>query len=359
MATQAVAIDLARSAERIERDIETLAGADYTLSDEAIRRYAYTQEYRNTLDYFTRELREIGFEVYEDPGRDARRAQPAARRAGLRRRLSLRLEPQRRQVRRHDGRRHRARGLPPERGARPRPAAPAHLLPRGGRLRLRANAARQPDHAPAGDRGGAARVVPCDRRRPKLLGARGGGRLRAGAVAGVHRRARRPRGLDRDAHRAGPRAAGHRQPHRHRHRDRRLRARGRGRPRSRRPRRRDADGLPPRPDAADGRDDRRARAARARGGEGNGGNRRRDRGRPGDHQRDREPRPLLARHPRPGRRRVSWGRSRHRSLRRGGGGPARHGGRVLTAPDPARNAARRPDPRRARGRGEGDRASRT
>jgi allantoate deiminase len=62
-----VAIDLARSAERIERDIEALAGADYTLSDEAIRRYAYTQEYRNTLDYFTRELRKIGFEVYEDP----------------------------------------------------------------------------------------------------------------------------------------------------------------------------------------------------------------------------------------------------------------------------------------------------
>jgi hydantoinase/carbamoylase family amidase len=62
-----VAIDLGRSAERIERDIETLAGSDYTLSDEAIRRYAYTQEYRNTLDYFTDELRAIGFDVYEDP----------------------------------------------------------------------------------------------------------------------------------------------------------------------------------------------------------------------------------------------------------------------------------------------------
>ena len=51
------------------------------------------------------------------PGRDARRAQPAARRAGLRHRLPLRLEPQRRQVRRDDGRRHRARGLPPERAS--------------------------------------------------------------------------------------------------------------------------------------------------------------------------------------------------------------------------------------------------
>ncbi len=56
-----------RSAERIERDIETLAGSDYTLSGEAIRRYAYTQVYRNTLDYFTRALEELGFEVYADP----------------------------------------------------------------------------------------------------------------------------------------------------------------------------------------------------------------------------------------------------------------------------------------------------
>ena len=67
MATSVVAIDLDRSAERIDRDIETLAGSDYTLSDEAIRRYAYTPVYRNTLDYFTGQLRDIGFEVYEDP----------------------------------------------------------------------------------------------------------------------------------------------------------------------------------------------------------------------------------------------------------------------------------------------------
>jgi allantoate deiminase len=54
------------SAERIERDIETLAGPDYTTTDEAIRRYAYTDVYRNTLDYFTRELEALGFEVEED-----------------------------------------------------------------------------------------------------------------------------------------------------------------------------------------------------------------------------------------------------------------------------------------------------
>ena len=55
------------SAERIDRDIETLAGPDFTRSDEAIRRYAYTPEYRNTLEYFGRELRTLGFEVDEDP----------------------------------------------------------------------------------------------------------------------------------------------------------------------------------------------------------------------------------------------------------------------------------------------------
>ena len=56
-----------RSAARIERDIEHLATAPYTRSSEAIRRYAYTPEYRNTLDYFARELERIGFAVSEDP----------------------------------------------------------------------------------------------------------------------------------------------------------------------------------------------------------------------------------------------------------------------------------------------------
>ena len=62
-----LAIDRKRSAARIERDIETLAGPEYTLSAEAIRRYAYTPVYRNTLDYFTGELQQIGYEVSEDP----------------------------------------------------------------------------------------------------------------------------------------------------------------------------------------------------------------------------------------------------------------------------------------------------
>ena len=129
--------------------------------------------YRATLDYFIRELlRELGLRRLRGSRRHARRAEPAARRAGLRHRLALRLEPERRQVRRDDGRRHGARGLPAERRARARPAAAADLLPRGGGLGLRADAAREPDHAPARHRGGAPRDVPRRRRRPQLLGAR-------------------------------------------------------------------------------------------------------------------------------------------------------------------------------------------
>ena len=66
MARIGATIDRERSAARIERDVEHLATADYTLSSEAIRRYAYTSVYRNTLDYFRGELELIGFEVSED-----------------------------------------------------------------------------------------------------------------------------------------------------------------------------------------------------------------------------------------------------------------------------------------------------
>ncbi|MGI9187013.1 MAG: Zn-dependent hydrolase [Gaiellales bacterium] len=62
-----VTIDRDRSYARIENDIETLGGPDFTETDEAIRRYAYTDVYENTLQYFTRELEAIGFEVWRDP----------------------------------------------------------------------------------------------------------------------------------------------------------------------------------------------------------------------------------------------------------------------------------------------------
>jgi hydantoinase/carbamoylase family amidase len=65
--TQLVTIDRERSAARIGRDIDTLAGPDFTLSDEAIRRYAYTDAYRNTVGFFVRELESLGFATEFDP----------------------------------------------------------------------------------------------------------------------------------------------------------------------------------------------------------------------------------------------------------------------------------------------------
>jgi len=59
--------DRERSAARIEHDVQTLAGPDYTASADAICRYAYTDVYRNTLGYFTERFRELGYEVWQDP----------------------------------------------------------------------------------------------------------------------------------------------------------------------------------------------------------------------------------------------------------------------------------------------------
>ena len=60
-------VDRARSADRIAAEIDTLSGPGFTLSDEAIRRYAYTEPYRRTLDHFTGALEALDFDVYEDP----------------------------------------------------------------------------------------------------------------------------------------------------------------------------------------------------------------------------------------------------------------------------------------------------
>ena len=311
-------MDRARSTERIAHDIETLSGPDYTLSDRgdpALRLHPGVPQHARLVHARARGDRLHG---RGGSGRDALCPQPAEGRAGVRNRLALRLQPQRRPLRRDDGRRHCPGGLPPQRRGRARPAAPADLVPGGGGLRLRPDAARQQDRRAAGRRGGSPRALPLDRRRPQLLGPRCRCRLPAGAVARVRARARRPDRVDRDAHRAGARAPGHRQPDRPGHRDRRLRPRRRGRPRPRRPRRGDADGPPARPDAPSRRDDRRARAARAGRRPGNGRHGRRDRGRPGADQRRRSPGALLARHPRARRRRVPRRGERDRRLRRGG-----------------------------------------
>jgi hydantoinase/carbamoylase family amidase len=81
MVTPGPEIDRSRSAARIERDIETLAGSDFTLSDEAVRRYAYTEAYRNTVGYFSGALEELGFTVGFDPvGTLVARNRPAGER---------------------------------------------------------------------------------------------------------------------------------------------------------------------------------------------------------------------------------------------------------------------------------------
>ncbi len=67
MSTSPIGIDRARSAARIEQDIETLAGPEFTLSGDAVRRYAYTEAYRNTLDYLGAALATLGFEIGHDP----------------------------------------------------------------------------------------------------------------------------------------------------------------------------------------------------------------------------------------------------------------------------------------------------
>ena len=172
-------MDRARSAERIERDIETLAGPDYTLSDEAIRRYAYTPEYRNTLDYFTRELEAIGFAVEEDPvgtlvARNRPRGEPVFG-------IGSHCDSNRNGGK-YDGTMGVVTALEVCRlNAELGLDLPLQLISfleeEGsgfGQMLLGSRIIAQ-----RVDRGRAARAVPRDRRRPQLLGARGGGRLRA------------------------------------------------------------------------------------------------------------------------------------------------------------------------------------
>ncbi len=67
MTTDPPSTDRTLSTQRIARDIATLTGRAYTMSDQAIRRYAYTPEYRRTLDYVSGELNALGFALHEDP----------------------------------------------------------------------------------------------------------------------------------------------------------------------------------------------------------------------------------------------------------------------------------------------------
>jgi hydantoinase/carbamoylase family amidase len=62
-----MASDLAQSARRIAADVEALTGERYTLPGPGITRYAYTDAYAATLDYFRAAFEALGFEVWSDP----------------------------------------------------------------------------------------------------------------------------------------------------------------------------------------------------------------------------------------------------------------------------------------------------
>jgi hydantoinase/carbamoylase family amidase len=59
--------DLGASAARIAADVEALTGERYTLAGPGITRYAYTDVYAATLDYFRAAFEAIGFAVWSDP----------------------------------------------------------------------------------------------------------------------------------------------------------------------------------------------------------------------------------------------------------------------------------------------------
>ena len=110
-----------RSAYRARR--ETLAGPSFTLSSDAIRRYAYTDVYRNTIAYFEGALQELGFGVELDPvgtlvARNRGRASHCSGSAPIATRTGTAASTTGRHV-------VRSRGLPPERRARPRASASA------------------------------------------------------------------------------------------------------------------------------------------------------------------------------------------------------------------------------------------
>ncbi len=60
-------VDRERSIARVAADVQELTGSAYTSTPEAIRRYAYTDVYTNTLDYFATQFEELGHDVSYDP----------------------------------------------------------------------------------------------------------------------------------------------------------------------------------------------------------------------------------------------------------------------------------------------------
>ena len=340
--------------------MQTLAGPDYTQSDTAICRYAYTDVYRNTLGYFTEQFERLGFEVWQDPVGTLVASNRPRGRGGVRHRLALRLQPQRRQVGRHARRRGARSRSPAGRRAGPRPAAARDLLPGGGGLGLRRRC--------CSAAGSCCSASTEEDLRERIRATRTAAVLGAAQAAGYEPERWRESIHELDGlvgwvetpHRAGPRPAGHRQPHRHGRGDRRLRAR-RHRASTAAPttpaRRRWTSGSTRDPG---GRDDRRARAPGRRGRRRRG----RHRGRGGDAARasstscpagmrvSLDLRSVTGAHLELHERIVAFARSARRGARRGGRvdrAPARCRRRRWTAASSTRSwpAPRRPASRSA------------
>ena len=288
-------IDRDRSRARIERDIETLGGPAYTLSEQRdLPLCVHRRSTQATLDYFTAELERIGFTVWHDPVGTliASNVAPGAAAFGVGSHCDSN-----RNGGKYDGTLGVCTALEVCRLA----------VEAGNALPLRLISFLEEEGSGFGQMLLGSRIMlqrvteeelreTLPRRaRRVVLGVRRGRRLRARALAGVDPRARRPDRLDRGAHRAGTRPAGHWQPARDRRGDRRLHPWRPALPRQGRSRGRDADGLPPRCGRPGRRDDRRARAAgqRARGRRRRDG--RRDRGAAGSDQRRAGRRPPVAR----------------------------------------------------------------
>ena len=62
-----IEIDLERSAARINNDVQTLAVPPYSEFHDRVCRYAYTESFRRTRDYFAAAWDSLGFSVSDDP----------------------------------------------------------------------------------------------------------------------------------------------------------------------------------------------------------------------------------------------------------------------------------------------------
>ncbi len=140
-----------RAPRRIERDIETLAGLEYTLS--RTRRSVATPTRRSTAARSTTSTRELeATRVRRRRGPGRARSWRATDRQARRSSESARTATRTATAARYDGTMGVVTALEVCRlnvELGPRSAAAADLVPRGGGLGLRADAARQPDHAPA------------------------------------------------------------------------------------------------------------------------------------------------------------------------------------------------------------------